>query len=133
MPILSGFSGPLLSVLRIVSGLLFLEHGAAKLLHFPPTEMFATAPAIGSMIWIAGVLELVGGSLLVIGLFTPFVAFLLSGEMAIAYWTAHAPHSPFPLINQGESAILFCFVFLYLAGAGGGPWSADALMRKKSA
>jgi uncharacterized membrane protein YphA (DoxX/SURF4 family) len=90
MGFLDRYSGPLLSILRIVSGLLFLEHGTAKLLAFPPTEMFAQAPAVGSMIWIAGVLELVGGALLTIGLFTRPAAFVLAGEMAVAYWTAHA-------------------------------------------
>ncbi|HVY86291.1 MAG TPA: DoxX family protein [Caulobacterales bacterium] len=131
MPILDRYTGLLLSILRIVSGLLFLEHGAAKLLHFPPTEMFATAPAVGSLFWIAGVLELVGGALLVIGLFTPVVAFVLSGEMAVAYWTVHAKQSFYPVLNQGDAAVLFCFVFLYLAAAGAGPLSADALFFKK--
>ncbi|MES1200134.1 MAG: DoxX family protein [Pseudomonadota bacterium] len=131
MNFLARFSGPLLSILRIVSGLLFLEHGATKLLQFPLTQMFATAPPVGSILWIGGVLELVGGALLVIGLFTPLVAFILSGEMAFAYWMFHAPQSPFPAVNQGDAAILFCFVFLYLAAAGAGPWSADAILFKK--
>jgi putative oxidoreductase len=132
MNFLAKFSGPLLSILRIVAGLLFLEHGTAKLLGFPPTEMFAQAPEVGTLIWVAGVLELVGGALLVVGLFTPIVAFILSGQMAVAYWMAHAPQSPYPLQNQGEGAILFCFIFLYLAAAGAGPWSLDAAMRKKA-
>ncbi len=84
------------------------------------------------MSWIAGALELVGGALLIVGLFTRPVAFILAGEMAIAYWMAHAPKSVFPLLNGGDSAILYCFVFLYLAFAGGGPWSLDALRRRQS-
>jgi putative oxidoreductase len=132
MGFLDRYSGALLSVLRIVTGLLFLEHGTAKLLHFPPTEMFAQSPSVGSMAWIAGVLELVGGALITIGLGTRIVAFILSGEMAVAYWMVHAPQSPFPLVNQGEGAILYCFVFLYLAAAGGGAWSADRAFAKKS-
>ena len=84
-------------------------------------------PAIFTMPWIAGVLELVGGALLMVGLFTRPVAFVLSGMMACAYWIAHAPRSAFPALNGGDAAILFCFVFLYLAAAGGGPWSLDNL------
>lgn len=131
MGFLDRFSGPLLSVLRIVSALLFMEHGTAKLLNFPPTEMFAQAPETGSLIWIAGVLELVGGALLALGLFTRPVAFVLSGQMAVAYWMAHASQAFYPLQNGGESAILFCFVFLYIAAAGGGPWSVDRAIAKK--
>jgi len=117
-----------LSVLRIVAALLFFEHGSAKLLGFPPSDM---SPAVMSLPWIAGVLELVGGALLVVGLFTRPVAFVLSGLMAVAYWIAHAPNSPYPLLNHGEAAILYCFIFLYLVFAGGGPWSLDALLRRK--
>lgn len=131
MGFLDRFSGPLLSVLRIVSALLFMEHGTAKLLNFPPTEMFAQAPVTGSLIWIAGVLELVGGALLALGLFTRPVAFVLSGQMAVAYWMAHGSQAFYPLQNGGESAILFCFVFLYIAAAGGGPWSVDRAIAKK--
>ena len=118
-----------LSILRIVAALLFFEHGLSKLLGFPPSDHsaeFLTLP------WFAGLLELVGGALLIVGLFTRPVAFILSGEMAFAYWMAHAPRSPFPLVNGGDAAILYCFVFLYLAFAGGGPWSLDALLRRKS-
>ena len=117
-----------LSILRIVAALLFFEHGASKLLGFPPSEH--SGPEFLSLSWIAGALELVGGALLVVGLFTRLVAFILSGEMAVAYWMAHAPQGPFPLANGGDAAILYCFVFLYLVFAGGGPWSLDALRRR---
>ena len=119
----------ILSILRIVAALLFFEHGTAKLLGFPPSDY---SPEALSLSWIAGALELVGGALLIVGLFTRPVAFILAGEMAIAYWMAHAPKSVFPLLNGGDSAILYCFVFLYLAFAGGGPWSLDALRRRQS-
>src|SRR3954469_6777761 len=117
--------GPrMLSVLRIVTSLIFMEHGTAKLLSFPATP---NQPALMSLSGIAGLMEIVGGFLLVIGLFSRPVAFLLSGEMAVAYWMAHAPRNFFPLLNGGDPAILYCFVFLYIAVVGGGPWSVDAL------
>jgi putative oxidoreductase len=119
-----------LSILRIVAALIFFEHGSQKLLGFPPSDM---VPAFLSLSWIAGALELVGGAFLAIGLFTRPVAFILSGEMAFAYWLAHAPRSFFPVLNGGEAAILYCFVFLYIAFAGGGPWSVDALRSRRSA
>ncbi|WP_293858012.1 DoxX family protein [Sphingomonas sp. SCN 67-18] len=113
----------LLSLLRIVSALLFFAHGTQKILGFPASDMH---PAMWSLPWIAGILELVGGGLLLIGLFSRPVAFILSGQMAVAYWIAHAPQSPYPSLNGGDAAILFCFVFLYIAAAGPGPWSVDA-------
>ena len=118
-----------LSILRIVSALIFMEHGTQKLLGFPPLDR--PAPEVLSLSGIAGVLELFGGALLVLGLFTRPVAFVLSGEMAFAYWIAHAPQSFFPVLNGGDAAILYCFVFLYLAAAGGGPWSLDAAIRSR--
>ncbi|MBV8688421.1 MAG: DoxX family protein [Alphaproteobacteria bacterium] len=118
----------LLSLLRFVAGLIFLEHGAQKLLGFPPSPMPQPAPM--TLFWFGGILELVGGTLVALGLFTRPVAFLLSGEMAIAYWMFHAPQSPYPAVNMGDAAILYCFVFLYLAAAGPGPWSLDATMRR---
>jgi putative oxidoreductase len=117
----------LLSVLRIMTALLFMAHGTMKLLGFPASDN--PGPALLSLGGIAGLLELVGGLLLVLGLFTRPVAFILSGEMAVAYFMAHAPHSFFPIINRGETAVLFCFIFLYLAAAGAGPWSVDAARR----
>lgn len=116
----------MLSVLRIMAGLLFMEHGTAKLLNFPPSD---TPHELSTLTLIAGILELVGGALVAAGLLTRIVAFVLSGEMAVAYFMAHAPQSFFPLLNHGDSAILFCFIFLYLAFAGGGEWSLDRLLR----
>jgi len=117
-----------LSVLRIITGLLFLEHGTAKYLGFPHLEK---VPDPISMSGVSGMLELVGGALIVLGLFTRPVAFLLSGNMAVAYFYAHAPRAFFPMLNAGEPAILFCFVFLYIFFAGPGPWSIDAMMKRK--
>lgn len=116
-----------LSVLRIVTAFLFLQHGTAKLFGAPHVAMF-DGLQLASLMGAAGVLELVGGALLLIGLFTRPVAFVLSGFMAVAYFMAHASqgHVFVPILNQGELAILFCFVFLYVAAAGGGAWSADA-------
>ncbi len=114
----------LLSVLRIITAFLFLQHGTAKLFGFPHVAFFDEL-SLFSLIGFAGVLEVVGGLLLVLGLFTRLVAFILSGEMAFAYFIAHAPKGLFPLLNNGEPAILFCFIFLYLVAAGGGAWSLD--------
>ena len=116
----------LLSLLRIVAALIFLEHGTQKLLGFPPMAEGMAMPAPLTLIWFAGLLELFGGLLLLAGLLTRPVAFVLAGEMAVAYWMSHAPRSLFPALNAGDAAILYCFVFLYLAAAGPGPWSLDA-------
>ena len=115
------------ALLRIVCGYLFMVHGSMKLFHVPHAAMF-DGVTLMSLMGLAGVLELVGGALLVVGLFTRVVAFLLSGEMAIAYFTAHASHGNalFPQLNEGEPAVLFCFAFLFLAAAGAGAWSIDA-------
>ena len=130
MTFLDRWQGPLLSVLRIVTALLFIAHGTSKLLAFPGLAPMATGPIPPfSFMGVAGLLELVGGALVLIGLFTRPVAFLLSGEMAIGYWLVHASKSIYPSINMGDAAILFCFVFLYIAAAGPGPWSLDASRR----
>jgi putative oxidoreductase len=121
----ASWSGPLLSVLRIITGLLFIAHGTAKYFSFPQVPMFDGLQTM-SMGGIAGLLELVGGALIIIGLFTRYVAFILSGMMAVAYFVAHAGQSFHPILNGGELAILYCFIFLYLAAAGPGPWSIDA-------
>jgi putative oxidoreductase len=117
----------LLSILRILAAFLFMQFGTAKLFGIPAPIMpgGGTAPA-GSLAWFAGVLETFGGFLLLIGLFTRPVAFLLSGEMAVAYFKGHAPQGFWPVLNQGSPAILFCFLYLYLSAAGPGPWSLDA-------
>lgn len=121
----------LLSVLRIMTGLLFLQHGTAKYLGFPAIDYFANLDPL-SLPGIAGVLELVGGVLIVLGLFTRPAAFILSGLMAAAYFIAHAPQDFYPLVNQGELAVLYSFVFLYFVAAGPGPWSVDAAIRGSS-
>jgi putative oxidoreductase len=120
----------MLSVLRVITGLLFVEHGTMKFFNFPPNDMFAGGVELMSLMGLAGILELVGGALIALGLFTRPVAFILAGEMAVAYFMAHAPSSFFPAVNQGEAAIMFCFIFLYLACTGAGPWSADAARGK---
>jgi putative oxidoreductase len=117
----------ILSIVRIVVGLLFLEHGTSKMLGFPPGT---AAPAVFGLIWFSGLIELVGGALVAVGLFTRIAAFIVSGEMAFAYFLSHAPHGFFPLLNRGEAAVLYCFIFLYFAVAGGGPWSLDQLLSR---
>ncbi len=124
------WSPRLLSVLRIVTAFLFIHHGSMKLLGFPPSEAFAGVKLF-SLIGFAGVLELFGGLLVLLGLFTRPVAFILSGEMAFAYFMAHAPRGFFPILNHGELAVLYCFVFLYLAAAGGGMWSVDQILGRR--
>jgi putative oxidoreductase len=114
------WSQRMLSVLRIMTGLLFLEHGTQKLFAFP-----GPGPALTPLLVVQSLLELAGGILIVIGLFTRPVAFILAGDMAVAYFMAHSPRGFFPTLNGGQLAILFCFVFLYLFVAGGGVWSVD--------
>lgn len=113
-----------LSIVRIVVALLIFEHGLSRLFGFPSP---LPTPALFSLYWFAGAIELVAGALLAAGLFTRTAAFILSGEMAFAYFLSHAPHSFFPILNRGDGAILYCFAFLYIAFAGAGPWSLDAL------
>ena len=123
---LTRWSPQMLSILRIIAALLLLQYGGAKLLGFPPVQMFQGIQLF-SLYGVAGLLELVGGALLLIGLFTRPVAFVLSGEMAAAYFIGHFPKGFIPLLNGGNEAVIYCFVFLYFAFAGPGPWSADAV------
>jgi putative oxidoreductase len=120
----------LLSILRIFTGLSLLQHGTAKILGFPATPMFSNVQ-ITSLTGVGGLIELVGGILFTIGLFTRPVAFILSGFTAVAYFMAHASKSFFPVLNGGELAALYCFVFLYFVFAGAGPWSVDAIRERK--
>jgi putative oxidoreductase len=121
-----------LATLRIVAGLLFMQHGAQKLfgLLTPPDRPFGGAPEFLSQMWIAGTLEFFGGLLLVIGLLTRLVAFLLAGEMAFAYFMVHAPQGLWPILNGGELAALYCFIFLAFAAVGGGPYSVDGIVSR---
>ena len=120
------------SLLRIVAAFLFIQYGAIKLFGFPKAMPPGVSLPMFSQLWCAGVLEVIGGGLLLIGLFTRPVAFLLAGEMAVAYFTGHAPHGFWPLVNGGTDAVIFCFLWLYFSAAGAGPWSADAIMRRQN-
>ena len=124
-PIPASWSARLLSVLRIVAAFLFIAHGTQKLFGWPANEPQQTVELI-SLSGVAGVLETFGGLLLLLGLLTRPVAFVLAGEMAVAYFMVHAPQGFWPLLNRGELAVLYCFLFLYLAAVGAGPWSLDA-------
>ncbi|MES2860348.1 MAG: DoxX family protein [Pseudomonadota bacterium] len=118
-----------LAILRIVTGLCFMAHGLVKLFGFPAGAE-PGQQAIASLMGVGGVLEAVGGALIMIGLFTRPTAFVLSGMMAVAYWMFHAPQSPFPVINGGDAAILYCFVFLYFVTSGPGAWSVDGVRKR---
>lgn len=122
---LSLYQTAALAILRIITALLFIEHGTQKLVGFPPAPY-----AITTLFFVAGVIELVGGTLILLGLLTRPVAFLLSGEMAIAYFMVHMPINFFPANNQGDGAVLFCFVFLFLVFAGPGDWALDNRQRR---
>ena len=126
----NAYQPQLLSVLRIVTGLLFVTHGTAKVLGFPAME--GLPPPGLSLAGLSGPLELVLGALFLIGLFTRPVAFLASGFCAVGYWAVHGMQDPVPLANGGETIALYCFVFLYFVAAGAGPWSVDAALRKKT-
>jgi putative oxidoreductase len=119
----------IVSILRIVIGLLFLEHGLSKVFNFPAPS---PVPSLSGLLILAAILETIGAALFLVGAFTRIVAFILSGEMAFAYFMAHAPRAFYPLVNGGELAVLFCFVFLYFAFAGGGPLSVDRAMLKQA-
>jgi putative oxidoreductase len=121
------YTPQVLSIVRLIVGLLFLEHGTAKLLGFPPPP--SGVPALMTLSWVQGLLELVGGALMTIGLFTRPVAFILSGNMAVAYFMAHATKSFFPMLNGGDGAILYCFIFLLFFVAGSGRWSVDSQVK----
>ena len=115
-----------------MAALLLLQHGTQKLLGFPPMPPGRSAPEFLTLIWFAGVIELVGGILLAVGLFSRTAAFILSGQLAFAYWIGHAPRGFFPIQNTGELAALYSFVFLYLAAAGPGPWSIDHVVSRRN-
>ena len=127
---LARFEPMVLGIFRIMVGLLLLQFGVAKLFKFPPVPAFANVTPT-SLFGVAGIIELVLGALLILGLWTRPVAFILCGEMAFAYFIGHFPRGFIPLLNGGNLAILFCFACFYLTFAGGGPWSVDAMMRKR--
>jgi putative oxidoreductase len=125
-PIPARWAPYLQSVLRIVVAFLFVAHGTQKFMGFPSAEASVGVPLM-SLRGVASMIEMVGGTLLLFGLFTRPIAFVLAGEMAVAYFMVHAPRGFWPLVNRGEPAVFFCFTWLYFAAAGGGPWSLDAL------
>jgi putative oxidoreductase len=129
MPNVSVWSPRVLALLRVITALLFMEHGLMKLIHFPAAQPGAPDP-LPPMLLAAALIEVVGGALLTVGLFTRAVAFICSGQMAVAYFMAHGSQGFWPALNGGEPAILFCFVFLYLAATGPGAWSVDGLRKK---
>ena len=120
----------MLSILRIVVGAVFISFGTMKLFNYPPMPTGMPPIPLMSQLGLAGTLEVFGGLLILIGLFTRPVSFVLAGEMAVAYFQGHYPHSFWPSVNQGTPAILFCFIFLYFVFAGGGPWSVDAMIAR---
>lgn len=126
---LSRFTAYLQSALRIVAAFIFIAHGTQKMFGVPG-HTFHAPMLSASLLGVAGVLETIGGALMLLGLFTRPVAFVLSGEMAVAYFTQHGPHGPWPILNGGELAVLFCFIWLFFAAAGPGPWSLDALRKR---
>jgi len=131
MPFSERWSGFALSLLRVMAALLLIEHGTMKLLHFPAA--LPGAPAhLPPLMLVAALLEVFGGTLLALGFLTRAVAFILSGEMAVAYFMVHAPQSFFPAMNMGDAAVLFCFIFFYIAFAGPGPFSIDAVRHQSA-
>jgi len=127
---LAPYAPAMLSILRIVTALLFFEHGTSRLFGFPSP---LPTPALFTLYWFAGAIEFAGGALVALGLFTRSAAFIMSGQMAFAYFLSHAPKSFFPILNRGDGSILYCFIFLYIVFAGAGPWSLDALLSRKRA
>lgn len=128
MTSLGRYAPQMLGILRIVTALIFIAHGTQKLFGFPAPPA-SGLPAAFTLFWFGAILEAVGGLLILIGLWTRPVAFILAGEMAVAYWMFHAPRSAYPLLNGGDAAVLYCFVFLYLIAAGAGAWSVDSRSR----
>ncbi|HEY8433218.1 MAG TPA: DoxX family protein [Sphingomicrobium sp.] len=129
LPWLSRWQAEVRALLRIVVGLLFLEHALIKLAGFPPGGQ-PGLQHVGTLLWVGGIIELVTSSLVVLGLFTRLAAFVAAGEMAVGYFMFHFPHGFYPAVNMGEAAILYCFVFLYIAAAGPGAWALDNLRRR---
>ena len=123
------YAPTVLSIVRIAVALLFFEHGSSRMIGFPTQAL----EPLFSLHWFAGAIEFAGGALVALGLFTRPAAFIMSGQMAFAYFLSHAPASFFPILNRGDGAILYCFIFLYIAFAGAGPWSLDALWRRRRA
>jgi putative oxidoreductase len=128
---LGRFEPQLYAILRIVSGFIFMLHGMQKIFGIPAMPG-KPAGSLPPLLMVGGVIELVCGLLIMIGLLTSWAAFLASGEMAVAYFIGHFPHHPLPVVNQGDPAVLFCFIFLYFAAAGSGIWSVDSLLRRKT-
>jgi putative oxidoreductase len=131
MPNLDAWSPRVLSILRIMAALLFMEHGLMKLFHFPAPQP-GTPDPLPMLLVAAAWIEVVGGGLIALGLFTRAAAVICSGEMAIGYFMYHAPQGFYPALNMGEAALLYCFAFFYLIFAGAGPWSLDAVIRKRA-
>ncbi|HJW92993.1 MAG TPA: DoxX family protein [Thermoanaerobaculia bacterium] len=126
--VIGRFSPQIFAIMRIVTGLLFACHGSQKLLNWPPGDMH---PRLASLAGVSGVIELVCGLLIAVGFLTGIAAFIASGEMAVAFFIAHFPHGPIPLLNKGELAVVYCFLWLFVAAHGAGIWSIDEAMRKK--
>ena len=126
--VIGRFTPQAFAIMRIVTGLLFACHGSQKLLNWPPGDMH---PHIASLPGLSGLIELVCGLLIAVGFLTGIAAFIASGEMAVAYFMAHFPHGPIPLLNKGELAVVYCFLWLYVAAHGAGIWSIDNAMMKK--
>ncbi|MGZ7033425.1 MAG: DoxX family protein [Thermoanaerobaculia bacterium] len=126
---LSRWEPQIYAIFRLVTGFVFFSHGTSKLLGWPPSGMPGKL-AVGSLLWFSGIIELIGGFLIMIGLFASIAAFICSGEMALAYFMAHQPHGLHPLTNKGEPAVLYCFLFLYIAAHGSGIWSVDSALNR---
>ena len=126
--VIGRFSPQVFAIMRFVVGLLYACHGSQKLLRWPPSEMH---PPLASLFGMGGIIELVCGILIAVGFLTGIAAFIASGEMAVAYFIQHFPHGPIPLLNQGELAVVYCFLFLFIAAHGAGVWSVDGAMRKR--